>query len=366
MKITVGDICNCLEKFAPLQLQESYDNSGLIIGHRDETVNKVLISLDITENIVNEALSNKCNLIISHHPILFSGLKKITGKNSAERILLKSIRNNISIYAIHTNLDNIIEGVNGFISNKLGLKNQKILKPKKDLLRKLVTFCPEDKANEVREVLFNSGAGHIGNYDCCSFNTVGKGTFRAVEGSNPYVGEINKLHIENEVRIEVIFPTYHETRLVHDLKKAHPYEEVAYDIYPLNNKFENVGSGIIGVLEEAEDELQFLQKLKKITSAGSVRYSKLKGKKIKKVAICGGSGSFLINNAIAKGADIFITGDIKYHQFFDADNKIIIADIGHYESEQFAKEIIYNVLIKKIPNFAVQISKLNTNPINYL
>ena len=237
MKITVGGICDCLEKFAPLQLQESYDNSGLIIGHKDETVSKVLISLDITEDIVDEALNMKCNLIISHHPILFSGIKKITGKNSVERILLKSIRNNISIYAMHTNLDNIIEGVNGIISNKLGLKNLRILKPKNDLLNKLVTFCPEDKANEVREALFMSGAGQIGHYDCCSFNTVGKGTFRAAEGSNPYVGEIDKLHIENEVRIEVIFPTYHETKLIKELQKAHPYEEVSYDIYPLNNKF---------------------------------------------------------------------------------------------------------------------------------
>ncbi|MCF8296919.1 MAG: Nif3-like dinuclear metal center hexameric protein [Saprospiraceae bacterium] len=362
----IKEIISCIENFAPLSFQEDYDNSGLIIGDKNAEISKALITLDITEKVIDEAIDGNFQLIISHHPIVFAGLKKITGKNFVERIVIKAIKNNIAIYSAHTNLDNFHKGVNAIICQKIGLKNCKILSPKSDLLRKLVTFCPIDKAEEVRRAIFEAGAGHIGNYDSCSFNTEGKGSFKANEDANPYVGEQNKLHFEKEERIETIYSINNEAKILNALLKSHPYEEVAYDIYPLKNKFNNVGAGMIGELEIAEDEKDFLKRVKEIVGVGCVKHSDFIGKKIIKVAVCGGSGSFLINNAISSGADIFLTGDLKYHQFFDADEKMIIADIGHFESEQFTKELLLSILNENFPKFAVQISKCNTNAVNYL
>jgi len=362
----IKGIINCIEDFAPDKIQESYDNSGLILGNYNSDVNKALICIDVTEDIIEEAINKKCDIIISHHPLIFNSLKKINGKNAVEKILIKAIKNDISIYAAHTNLDNVIDGVSGTLSKKLFLKDTKTLLPKADLLRKLVTFCPKDKADEVRSSLFKAGAGHIGNYDCCSFNTNGIGSFRALENANPYAGNIGELHNEDEVKIETIYPYYLEDKILRTLFKVHPYEEVAYDIYPLINKFDKIGAGIVGYLEKEENEMDFLLRLKKVINAKCIRYTKLPGKKVKKIAICGGTGSFLIQKAIEVNADIFITADIKYHQFFDANNKIIIADIGHYESEQFVKELLYSIINKKFPNFAIFISEINTNPVNYI
>jgi len=362
----VKKIIDALEQLAPPYLQESYDNSGLLIGHKNDDVDKVLITLDITEEVLHESIRKKCNLIISHHPVIFSGLKSITGKNTTERIVEKAIKNNIAIYAIHTNLDNVDKGINAIICDKIGLINRRILAPKKELLRKLVTFCPVDHAEKVRQAIFDAGAGHIGEYDNCSFNATGTGSFRGSDESNPFVGEKGKLHYENEIRIETIYPVYQENAILKALFDAHPYEEVAYDIYFLGNKFENVGAGMTGELESDMDESDFLKTLKKTFSAGCIRHSDLLGKKIKKVAVCGGSGSFLIENAKKAGADIFITGDVKYHDFFEADGKMVIADIGHFESEQFAKDLIYSVLNENFSNFAVLISETNTNSVNYI
>ena len=362
----IKEIIKPLEEFAPVYLQESYDNSGLLVGNENMEVKKTLITLDVTEEVLDEAITKQCDLIISHHPVIFKGLKSITGKNSSERIVAKAIKNDIGIYAIHTNLDNVDEGVNSILCDKLGLKNKKILSSKKELLRKLVTFCPVDDAEQVREAMFGAGAGNIGNYDSCSFNTPGTGSFKGSEVTKPYVGEKEKLHYEEEIRIETIYPVYRGKKILNALLEAHPYEEVAYDIYFLENEFNRVGAGMTGELEQELNEMEFLKKVKEITQTGCIKHSRLLGNKIKKVAVCGGSGSFLIHSAIKTGADIFITGDIKYHDFFEAENKIVIADIGHYESEHFARELIYNILIKKFPNFAVLISDLNTNPINYL
>jgi len=355
-----------LESIAPLQLQESYDNSGLLIGRPDSVITGVIITLDVTEEILKEAISKKCNLIIAHHPLIFKGIKSITGRNSIERIVEEAIKNDIAIYAIHTNLDNVDNGVNDILCQKLGLINTQILSVKSGLLRKLVTFCPIDHAEKVRESIFNAGAGQIGNYDNCSFNASGEGSFRALEDTNPFVGEKGKLHFEKETRIETIYPVYHERAILKALFEAHPYEEVAYDIYPLANNFKQVGAGMIGELESPKDETEFLKDIKKITGTGCVRHSALTGRKIKKVAVCGGSGSFLIPDALKHQADIFITGDVKYHEFFDAEGKMLIADVGHFESEQFSKELIYSILMKKFPTFAVQISEINTNSVNYL
>ena len=362
----IKEIVQPLEKLAPVFLQESYDNSGLLIGHAENEINKVLITLDITEDIMEEALLKKCDLIISHHPLIFKGLKSITGKNMTERIVEKAIKNNVSIYACHTNLDNVNIGVNEILSLKLGLKNRKILVPKNDVLRKLVTFCPDDQAEKVRLALFESGAGHIGDYENCSFNATGTGSFRGSDETHPFVGEKGKLHYEHEVRIETIYPVYLEETILKALFSVHPYEAVAYDIYKLENKFPKAGAGMIGELELEMDEPEFLRFLKKVTQSDCVRHSRLIGKKIKKVAVCGGSGSFLINDALKAGAHVFVTGDVKYHDFFEGNNQLLIADAGHYESEQFAKELIYSILKNKFPTFAVLISEINTNSVNYL
>ena len=363
--MTIREIKQVLEHYAPLELQEAYDNAGLIIGNPDTKISNVLISLDITDEVLDEAMQNDCNLIISHHPLIFKGLKRLVGEDPVQLLTVKAIQNHIAVYAMHTNLDNSINGLNAWVCDLLGIKNCRILSPGKGLLSKLVTFCPVDHSDRVRQALFEAGAGHIGNYDCCSYNLSGQGTFRASEKTNPFVGEKNVVHVEPESRIEVIFPRFIEHRLVSALLQNHPYEEVAYDIYPLSNTAGFAGSGMIGELDHAMTETRFLEKVKKRMGLPYLRHSELYGKKISRVAVCTGSGAFLIPEAKKSGADAFLTADLKYHEFFDANGKLILVDIGHYESERFAKDLIYGILIKKFPNFAFLISKINTNPVHY-
>jgi dinuclear metal center YbgI/SA1388 family protein len=362
----IKDIIVQLEEFAPRALQESYDNVGLLIGSEDTEIESALITLDVTEEVMEEAIKQGCGLIIAHHPLIFNGLKRLNGRNAVERMVMMAVRKKIAVYAIHTNLDNTIRGVNAMLGKKLGLKNMRILQPRDGELSKLVTFCPDAHADAVRNALFNAGGGHIGNYDKCSYNLEGYGTFRANEETNPFVGEQGKLHMENETRIEVIFPSFMRSGLIHALKQSHPYEEVAFDIYPLENTYDMAGAGMIGELPEAEDENIFLQKLKGILGCGVIRHSAMLGKPLRTVALCGGAGAFLIGQAKAAGADIFITGDVKYHQFFESDGKILIADAGHYETEQFTKELLYTLLNEKFPTFALRISQSNTNAVHYL
>ncbi|HTA81843.1 MAG TPA: Nif3-like dinuclear metal center hexameric protein [Bacteroidia bacterium] len=362
----IKEVLNYLESVCPQAYQESYDNCGLITGDAQQNIKGVLLCLDSTEEVVSEAIKLKCNLIIAHHPILFSPIKKLTGKNYSERTIIKAIKHDICIYAMHTNLDNIFSGVNHKIADKIGLANISILAPKNGLLKKLVTFCPRDKADEVRNAIFSAGSGVIGNYDECSFNSSGIGTFRAGDKANPYVGQKGKRHFEKEERIETIYLAECETAIIKALIDSHPYEEVAYDLYAIQNSHPKIGSGMIGELSKPVKEKDFLIHLKKAMKTDCIRYTPLLGKKIQKVAVCGGSGSFLLPDAIAKGADILVTADFKYHQFFDADNKIVIADIGHYESEQFTPEIIYSLLKERFTTFALLFSKTNTNPINYI
>ena len=361
----IKEITNYLESVAPLHYQESYDNAGLLVGDANREIDAALITLDCTEEVVEEAIENNCNLIIAHHPIIFSGLKKITGQNYVERTIIKAIKNDIAIYAIHTNLDNIKTGVSAKIAEILGVENCKILSPKKDLLRQLAVYCPVSDTEKVKEALFQAGAGDIGNYDECSFSAKGEGTFRANEGCDPHIGNIGERHTEKEEKIEVIFLKYKENTIISALKQAHPYEQVAYQIYILDNIYENVGAGIVGELAQKVDTNRFLEMLKTKMQTDCIRHTKLVKNQIKTVAICGGSGSFLLSNAICEKADIFITADFKYHEFFDGENDIIIADIGHFESEQFTKDLIYDLLSKKFSKFAVRLSKVNTNPINY-
>lgn len=361
----IKEVIKIIEDFAPLSYQESYDNAGLIVGDENQGLKGILICIDSIEEVVNEAIEKNCNLIIAHHPIVFSGLKKITGKSYIERTVLKAIKNDVAIYAAHTNLDNVTNGVNFKIAEKLKLKNVQILSKKSQLLKKIVVFCPVSHAEKVRNEMFLNGAGALGNYSECSFNIEGTGTFKANHSAKPFVGELDELHHEKEVKIEVLVPSYKVNKIVDKMIEAHPYEEVAYDVYSLENKTD-VGSGLIGELEVPMSEMDFLKVLQKTFKAEGIRYTPLLNKTISKIALCGGSGSFLLNDAIKSGADMFISADFKYHQFFDAEGRIVIADIGHYESEQFTSEIFYEILTKKITNFAVRLSEINTNPINYL
>jgi dinuclear metal center YbgI/SA1388 family protein len=361
----VRDIINCIEDFAPLFYQESYDNSGLQIGNFQQEVTGVLLCVDVTEEVIDEAKTNGVNLIISHHPLIFGGLKKVNGSNYIERAIIKAVRADIAIYACHTNVDNINPGVSFKMADKLGLTKVKVLKPLNGVLNKLVTFVPLEHVEKVRNAILEAGAGHIGNYDLCSFNVLGEGTFRASENANPFVGEKGELHSESEIRIETIFPKYLENKIISALLKSHPYEEVAYDIYPLGNHFNNAGAGAVGYFAKPMDEKKFLDLVKSVFNVPLVRHSPTIGKEVSCVALCGGSGSFLLSDAKKAGAQIFLSADFKYHQFFDAENRIMIADIGHFESEQYTLEIFYDLLVKNFSNFAVQFTKVKTNPINY-
>ncbi len=360
------DIISFFDEFAPFPLQESYDNSGLQIGIPDQEINGALICIDVTMSVLMEAADHDLNLIISHHPLIFNSLKSLTGKSETERVIFEAVRRNIAVLSVHTNADSVANGVNGKICDKLGLVNRTILVPAVDRLLKLVFFVPEDHAEGVRNAVFEAGAGVIGNYDQCSFNAAGQGTFRGGEKADPFVGEKGKLHFEKELRVETILPVYLKNKIVSALIAAHPYEEVAYDLYPLSNTWPGAGIGILGEFEEEMEEHEFLNALKVVFNAGCIRYTALLEKKIKKVAVCGGSGSSFLKKAISMGADAFVSADFKYHQFFDAEGKILIADIGHYESEQFTKELFYEAMSKKFPKFAVRLSEVNTNPINYL
>ncbi len=362
----IKDITNCIEEIAPLNYAEGFDNVGLLVGNYQTEVTGVLVTLDTLENIVDEAIDEKCNLIVSFHPIIFSGLKKLNGNTYIERIVLKAVKNDIAIYAMHTALDNSFQGVNSKICEILNLKNKQILIPQNNTIKKLTTYVPIDFSEKVRNSIFKAGAGTIGNYDNCSFNAEGKGTYRGNVDSNPTMGEKGELHSEKEELISVIFEKHKEKNILKSLFDAHPYEEVAYEIVSLDNTNQEIGMGMIGELESPTNEVDFLQYIKTTMNTNGIRHSKLLGKPIKKVAVLGGSGSFAIEKAIAAGADMYITADVKYHEFYKAENKLVIADIGHYESEQFTKNLLVEILTKNFHNFAIILSQKNTNPIYYI
>jgi len=364
--LRIKDILKEIERFAPVPLQESYDNAGVQAGNVQQEASGALVCLDVTEKVVDEAIDLGYNLIVSHHPLLFKPIRSLTGANYIERCLINACRQDIVIYAAHTNLDNAYGGVNYKLASLLGLQNIRILSPKKESLVKLVTFVPESYADAVRAALFNVGAGNIGNYDSCSFNASGTGTFRASEGCRPFTGAIGELHHEQEIRIETILPSYLQPAVRRALLSVHPYEEPAYDFYPLQNTWKQAGSGVVGELPEEEDELNILQQIKETLNVECIKHSSLTGRAIREVAICGGSGAFLIPEAIAYGADIFITGEAKYNDFLDVEDKILLAVTGHYESELCTKDILYDIISKKFPTFAAQISKTSSNPVKYI
>jgi dinuclear metal center YbgI/SA1388 family protein len=363
--MTIKDITDYLEQVAPLAYQESYDNCGLITGDANMVVSKAIVTLDCTEDVIEEAIKQGAELVIAHHPIIFSGIKKLNGKNYVERTVIKAIKNNIAIYAIHTNLDNVINGVNAMIAERLELERCSILSPKQSLMSKLITYVPESHLETVKSAIFDAGAGYLGNYSHTSFSTSGIGTFKGNENTSPFVGNAGELEKVEELRLETIVPNRLGGKVIQALLSAHPYEEVAYDLLPLANASPSIGSGMVGMLKSPLSEQDFLKHLKTTMQTGTIRYTSVGEKLIHKVAVCGGSGQFLLPISMAMGADAFVTADFKYHEFFDAEGQLLIADIGHYESEQFTKNIIYKLLSEKFPNFAVLISKINTNPVNY-
>jgi|SRR5690554_3444726 len=361
----VQDVINHLEALSPLAYAEDFDNVGLLVGDKNAKLSGVLVTLDTLETVVDEAIETNCNLIVSFHPIIFKGLKTLTGKTYVERVVIKALQHNIAIFAMHTALDNSILGVNNMICEKLGLTNRQILIPQSQTIKKLITFAPKSEAHTLRNALFEAGAGSIGNYDNCSFNTEGLGTYKGNEASNPTLGKKGETHFENETQIAVTFPRHLESNILKTLFKTHSYEEVAYEVTTLENKNQHIGMGMIGELEQEMSEIDFLNTLKNKMKTETIRHSNLLNKNIKKVAVLGGSGSFAIHAAKTAKADVFVTADLKYHDFFTAENQIVLTDIGHYESEQFTKNLLVAYLTKKITNFAIVLSKTNTNPVKY-
>ncbi|MBB3696369.1 Nif3-like dinuclear metal center hexameric protein [Flammeovirga yaeyamensis] len=361
----IKEIVKSLEQLAPPVYQESYDNSGLLTGSGNEEVKGILVTLDCVEDIVDEAINTGCNLIVAHHPLIFGGLKRLNGKNYVERTVIKAIKNDIAIYAIHTNLDNMNNGVSAKICSLLGLENLKILAPKKDTLFKLTSYVPIEATQKVLEALGNAGAGQIGNYSNCSYQTKGIGSFLGNSNTNPSVGQANQLEEVEENKIEVQFPIHLKGSVLNALHSSHPYEEVAYHITKLENVNTTVGSGMYGTYTEGIPADIFLSKLKDTFKVGAIRHTKVVNKTIKKVAVCGGAGSFLLGNAKGVKADVFITGDFKYHEFFDAEDQIMIADIGHYESEQFTSELLIDYIKEQFDEIKVIKTSNNTNPVHY-
>lgn len=362
----VKEVIALLEELSPLSYSEGFDNTGLLVGDANANVSGILVTLDTLEKVVDEAIDKNCNLIVSFHPIIFSGLKKITGRTYVERVVQKAIKHDIAIFSNHTALDNSWNGVNAMICEKLGLKNRTVLIPQLETIKKLITFVPSNDAKKVRDALFAAGGGNIGNYENCSFNIEGKGSFKGNEASNPVKGKKGEIHFEEETQIGITFAKHLQSNILNALFEAHPYEEVAYEITTLENQNQHVGMGMIGEFEKAVEEKEFLKFLKETMKTDCVRHSALLQKSIKRVAVLGGSGSFAIDAAKKAGADAFISADFKYHDFFKAENTILLADIGHYESEQYTKELLHSFLKKKITNFAVLLSQINTNPISYL
>ncbi len=359
------DLMAAIEQAASFSLQEEYDNSGIQIGHPDNSIHKALICLDVTLEVIGEAERESCDVIVTHHPLIFKGIKQLTGSSEVERVIMEAIRKNLNIVSVHTNLDNVQSGVNHALASRLGLQKQHVLDTVRGLLKKLVTFCPTDHSEKVRMALFEAGAGQIGDYDCCSYNLDGYGTFRAGDQASPFVGNKNRLHTEPEVRIETIFPEFLEKNMLAALMASHPYEEVAYDIYPLDNRYNLVGAGMVGILPEPLDEKSFLSLIKEALGTTVLRHSACRERDISKVALCGGAGAFLAAKAFAQGADAFVTAEIKHNQFLDHGKQMLLVDAGHYETEQFTKELLASIIQKKLTNFAVLISQVNTNPVCY-
>jgi dinuclear metal center YbgI/SA1388 family protein len=361
----ISDISLALNDFAPSAYQESYDNTGLLIGDSEAELTGILCSHDLSYEIIDEAVKKNCNLIVCHHPPIFQGIKSVLKDSDESGIVYHAVRNGLSVYSTHTALDNRLYGGNQYTARILGLENLKILSPQSNQLCKLYSYCPESHIENVKEAVFSAGAGHIGNYSECSFEVLGKGSFKAEEGADPFVGKKGIRHEEMELKFEILFEKKDRSKVLKALLNAHPYEEVAYEIIEIANQNQEIGSGLIGDLDEAMDQEKFLKMVKESFAVDILKHNGTKRNEIRKVAICGGSGSFLLPSAIASGADAFITGDVGYHRFFDSKDKICLIDVGHFESEQFVMRVLYDFLNEKFANFAVHLADTITNPVKY-
>lgn len=362
----INEILEVLEAMAPLAYAEDFDNTGLLTGNPNTDCTGILVCHDALEEVIDEAVKKNCNLVVCFHPIIFKGLKSLTGRDYVERAVIKAIRNDIAIYSVHTALDNHRRGVNKIICDTLGLTNTKILIPKEKFIRKLVTYTVADNFVELRNALFDAGAGQIGNYDDCSFSSKGIGTYMGNENSNPEIGNRFEFVQSEEIKLEVTFEKHQQAAILKALFAAHLYEEVAYEIYELENAHQHIGLGMIGDLPQPTGAREFLMEVRDKMQCGGIRHSALMDKPVERIAVLGGSGAFAIPHAIRAGADVLVTADLKYHDYYQAEGKIVLADIGHYESERFTKNYIVDFLKKKIPNFAIILSELNTNPVKYL
>lgn len=366
---TLNDIIAPIEAAAPRAWQENWDNAGWQVCPADPKTAEctgALLTLDITEAVVGEAAREGFNLIVSHHPLLFKGLKRITGSTPQERNVTEAIRHGIAIYSAHTNMDSAPGGVNFRLAEMLGLTNIEVLIPREGDLVKLVFYTPAAEADRVRQAVLEAGAGHIGNYDSCSYNNEGFGTFRAVsDACRPYVGSIGEMHREPEVRTETVVPRYLLSRVIDTLIKAHPYEEPAYDIIPLELPNRGAGLGCVGDLSEALPTAAFLQRIATTLNLPYLRHSEIATGTVRRVAVCGGSGAEFIPSAIAAGAQLYLTADLKYHDFQRGGETITLVDGGHFETEHQLMDVFYELISKKIPNFAVRRAATPSNAVSY-
>jgi dinuclear metal center YbgI/SA1388 family protein len=361
------EITKYIEEWAPKEIAWQKDNVGLQIGSVDRKIKNILLCLELTNEVIDDAIKKGCNLIISHHPLIFSPLKKIDLQNDKNsKLIERLIKKDITLYSAHTNLDYTKDGVSFELAKVLNLKNIEFLKPLKSNQFKLVVFVPSKFTNQVSDAIFNAGGGLIGEYSKCSFRTNGTGTFKGSQKTNPIIGKKNQDETVEEVRLEIIIDSWKIKKVLSALFEAHPYEEVAYDIYPLENSG-NFGDGAIGVLEKHYSKNEFLDFVSRQLKIKNFRYVGSTKNKIKKVAVCGGAGIDLLNDAMIANADAFITADIKYHSFHDAAGKILLVDAGHYETEIHS----LNELKRRLSSYAgindsnIKILKYNgtTNPI---
>lgn len=363
----IKEVLQAMDAICSESIQESWDNSGLQWGDDSETVKGVIVSLDVTMDVINEAIDCGCNLIIAHHPLIFGPLKQVRKNGTeVERLAYHCIQNSIAVYAAHTNWDKVAQGVSWVMAKRIGLLNEEILQPEKDGLCNLkVMGTPRDIA-EIRKAWFNAGIGNVGEYSNCSFTTDGWGTFEPSESANPSVGEKNKTEFLRENAIEILCTKKDVSKALAIATETSSYETIAHSIIPLKNTNDTLGFGCIGELKEALSLSDFLALCKEKYACKVVRYNPSeKIKNIKTVAVCGGSAIDFLPTAIARKADAYITADVKYHQFMLADDALTLVDVGHYESEIWAMEYLTHLISEKFHNFAIRLTTINTNSVRY-
>ncbi|WP_371370673.1 Nif3-like dinuclear metal center hexameric protein [Sporomusa aerivorans] len=346
MSVKCRDIIAEVEQLAPKHFAESWDNVGLLIGRPDQDIHKVLVTLDVDTAVVEEAIAVQADMIVAHHPLLFKGLTRIRTDSPQGNMLASLIKKDVAVYAAHTNLDSAPGGVNDVLARKLNLRNVVPLTTVyQEKLHKLVVFVPVSHVETVRAAMTAAGAGHIGNYSHCTFQTQGVGTFLPLAGTSPYIGEQNKLEYVEEYRLETIIPLSIRSQVVSAMLAAHPYEEVAYDDYLLQNTGPGSGLGRVGELSQPLTLADFINQIKSALCIQSLKAAGPTKTFIQKVAVCGGSGASLIKNAITAGADVLVTGDVKYHEAQEAIAAgLNIIDAGHFATEQPVVECLVEYL----------------------